>query len=155
MKNIQLRPFQVWSWIWCKSRQCKSPDDKILQHKTIKIQSKNNLTSFLRYCFCEFGFLWLWIERSECSGERKREREIELQIFSHHRPKEQRWRDGRRMRNKGREVMTGLSCSVEGWQPRIRVMKEEKEKSYISPPFVIAPCLSVSLCDPFRLPPWV
>lgn len=37
------------------------------------------------------------------------------------------------MRNKGRRVKTGLSRSVEGWQPRRRVMKEAKEKELFFP----------------------
>lgn len=31
----------------------------------------------------------------------------------------------------------------------------ERKRVIFPPPFVIAPCLSVLLCDPFRLPPWV
>lgn len=59
-------------------------------------------------------------------GEKERDGNRVANIFSSEAEHEQRWRDGRKMRNKGREVETGLSCSVEGWQPRTRVMKEEK-----------------------------
>lgn len=50
----------------------------------------------------------------------KRERETNrvANIFSSEAENEQRWRDRRKMRDKGREVKTGLSCPVDEWQPR-------------------------------------
>lgn len=57
-------------------------------------------------------------------------------------------RDGRSVKNKGREVEAGLSCPVEGWQPRIRVMmKGEKEKEFFSS-LAAAPCLPLRLAVP-------
>lgn len=83
----------------------------------------------------------------------KRERETNrvANIFSSEAENEQRWRDRRKMRDKGREVKTGLSCPVDGWQPRKGVMKEKKEIFFLlcpSPPLSLSCCVTRSV-SPF------